>query len=86
MREKMWCRGTALSGFFELLSTSRDAMGRVYVSMVTAKKYPFVAMQWHPEKNAFEWGKASIPHSLLAVQLAQGVADAFVQVRQSPLA
>jgi hypothetical protein len=77
----MCCRGTRLHDFFELLSTSRDALGKVYVSMVVARKYPFVAMQWHPEKNPFEFGSPTIPHSLAAVQLAQGVANEFVQVQ-----
>jgi hypothetical protein len=49
--------------------------------MVQAKVYPFVAMQWHPEKSSFEWGHANIPHGTSAVRLAQAVALAFVKAR-----
>jgi gamma-glutamyl hydrolase len=69
-----------LSDFFTLLATTADALGKVYVSMAEAKRYPFVAVQWHPEKSPFEFGRPEMPHSLAAVQLAQAVADAFVQV------
>ena len=35
-----------------------------------SKLYPFTATQWHPEKNAFEWGdKLHIPHSRGAVEV-----------------
>jgi gamma-glutamyl hydrolase len=34
------------------------------------KKYPYTATQWHPEKNAFEWGdKLHIPHSRGAIEV-----------------
>jgi hypothetical protein len=49
--------------------------------MAEAARYPFLAMQWHPEKASFEWGSPKIPHSLPAVQLAQAVSLAFVEVR-----
>ena len=55
--------------------------GKEYVSTVVAKHYPFVAMQWHPEKNSYEWGSPNIPHSAAAVQLAQAVSLAFIDVR-----
>ena len=36
-------------------------------------------MQWHPEKNIFEWTTAeSINHSYHAVSIAQTVANFFV--------
>ena len=35
-----------------------------------SKKYPYTATQWHPEKNAFEWGdKLHIPHSKEAIDV-----------------
>ena len=36
-------------------------------------------MQWHPERNAFEWPtKAAINHSKEAILITQYVADFFV--------
>lgn len=35
-----------------------------------SKKYPYTATQWHPEKNAYEWGdKLHIPHSKGAIDV-----------------
>ena len=52
-----------LKGFFDVLSTSVDSDGRTYISTMEAPAYPVLATQWHPEKNAFEWGHSlHIPH------------------------
>ena len=46
------------------------AVLQVYISTMESKLYPFTATQWHPEKNAFEWGdKLHIPHSRGAVEV-----------------
>ncbi|GER47638.1 gamma-glutamyl hydrolase, partial [Striga asiatica] len=68
-----------LSSFFEILTTSTDQDGKVYVSTVQAHKYPVTAVQWHPEKNAFEWGLSRIPHSEDAVEVTQLVANFIVR-------
>jgi hypothetical protein len=75
-----YCRGTELADVFDLLSTTKDARGKVYVSTVQAKRYPFIATQWHPEKNLFEFSSPSMPHSLPAKLLAQAFANQFVTV------
>ncbi|XP_073122755.1 gamma-glutamyl hydrolase 2-like isoform X2 [Henckelia pumila] len=73
-----------LSGFFKILTTSVDQDSKVYVSTVQASKYPVTAVQWHPEKNAFEWGLSMTPHSEAAIQVTQHVANFFVgQARKS---
>lgn len=42
-------------------------------------QYPIIALQWHPEKNAFEWNtRLHIPHSPDAVEVTQEVANYFV--------
>ncbi len=44
-----------------------------------AKKYPFYGVQWHPEKNGFEWNRReSINHSWDAVMAMQKAANFFV--------
>ncbi len=46
------------------------AIAQVYISTMESKKYPYTATQWHPEKNAFEWGdKLHIPHSRGAIEV-----------------
>ncbi|KAL7143459.1 hypothetical protein ABFS83_08G192100 [Erythranthe nasuta] len=72
-------RDARLDSFFKILATSTDKNGKPYVSTVQARKYPVTAVQWHPEKNAFEWGLSGIPHSEDAVQVTQHVANFFVR-------
>ncbi|KAK4782217.1 hypothetical protein SAY86_016319 [Trapa natans] len=67
-----------LSNFFKVLTTSLDGDNKEYVSTVQAWNYPVSAFQWHPEKNAFEWGLSMIPHSDDAIRVTQHVANFFV--------
>eukprot|EP00897_Mesotaenium_endlicherianum_P009655 jgi/Mesen1/8718/ME000052S08148 len=67
-----------LSDFFNVLTTSIDDNGKVYVSSMEAKQYPITSLQWHPEKNAFEWGLSVIPHTADAVAITQTAAGFFV--------
>ncbi|KAF9666690.1 hypothetical protein SADUNF_Sadunf16G0255000 [Salix dunnii] len=74
-----------LSCFFEILTNSADEDNQVYVSTVQARNYPVTAFQWHPEKNAFEWGLSMIPHSEDAIQVTQHVANFFVSEARKSL-
>ncbi|XP_042037413.1 gamma-glutamyl hydrolase 2-like isoform X2 [Salvia splendens] len=69
----------SLSSFFEILTTTADSDDKVYVSTAQAHRYPVTALQWHPEKNAFEWASSSIPHSEDAIQVTQNVANFFIR-------
>ncbi|KAI3466033.1 hypothetical protein Pfo_022696 [Paulownia fortunei] len=72
-------KNKSLCSFFKILTTSGDEDDKVYVSTVQARRYPVTAVQWHPEKNAFEWGLSRIPHSEDAIQVTQHVANFFVR-------
>lgn len=74
-----------LSSFFKVLTTSTDEDNKVYVSTVHSHNYPVTAFQWHPEKNAFEWGLSMIPHSEEAVQVTQHVANFLVSEARKSL-
>lgn len=68
-----------LRDFFKVLSLSLDKDGAPYVSTMEAHQYPITAVQWHPEKNAFEWSpELHIPHSPDAVRMCQEIANFFV--------
>ena len=43
-------KNSKLVNFYDVLSTNKDKSGRPFVSTIEAKKYPFFATQWHPEK------------------------------------
>lgn len=74
-----------LCKFFKILTNSADEDNKVYVSTVQAHNYPVIATQWHPEKNAFEWGLSMIPHSDDAIQVTQHVANYFVSEARKSL-
>ena len=51
--------------FWNPLSYNYDRYKLEYLSSIEAKNYPFVGVQFHPEKNIFEWAEKEprIPHS-----------------------
>ncbi|KAL6556081.1 Gamma-glutamyl hydrolase 2 [Orobanche gracilis] len=67
-----------LHSFLKIITTSADEDDKVYVSTVQARRYPVTGVQFHREKNAFEWGLSGIPHSEDAVQVNQHVANFLV--------
>ncbi|GBF96107.1 gamma-glutamyl hydrolase [Raphidocelis subcapitata] len=71
-------RWPILGNFFNILTTTKDRNGLEYISTVEAKKYPFVGVQWHPEKPTSEFGNNDIPHTLDAVRVGQHLANNFV--------
>ncbi|CAN4117659.1 unnamed protein product [Withania somnifera] len=74
-----------LCNFFRILTTSVDKKNKVYVSSAQAQHYPITALQWHPEKNVFEWASSQIPHTEDAIRVTQNVANYFIsEARKSP--
>lgn len=67
-----------LREMFNVLSIMHDKSGSPFVGIIEAKKYPIFAVQFHPEKNLFEWNQNSIPHDFDAVAIATYFADFFV--------
>ncbi|KAF6173351.1 hypothetical protein GIB67_027046 [Kingdonia uniflora] len=78
-------KDASLSKFFRILTTSTDEDNKVYISTVQAKDYPVTCFQWHPEKNAFEWGSSMIPHSEDAIQVTQHAANFFISEARKSL-
>jgi len=77
-----------LAAFYNMLSTNVDDHGRAFVSSFEAKAYPIGGVQWHPEKNNFEWGTSlgpnAIPHGADATAVSQYMANHVVsQARKS---
>jgi hypothetical protein len=52
--------------------------GIEFISSIEHKAYPFYGVQFHPEKNAFEWKTESIPHSADAILVGQFYGNFFV--------
>ncbi|NWW76713.1 GGH hydrolase, partial [Climacteris rufus] len=74
-----------LRNFYHVLTTNTD--GEVeFVSTMEAREYPIYGVQWHPEKNPFEWKPSpGIPHSPSAVRAAYYMADFFVNEARKSL-
>lgn len=64
---------------WRILSTNRDVNGLEFVSSVESKYYPFYGVQFHPEKNPFEFKvQLGIPHTSEAVKISQYFGNFFV--------
>jgi gamma-glutamyl hydrolase len=79
---------------FHITSTNFDRDGRPFVSSIEGKKFPFYGVQYHPEKNNFEYGLRpgtlipyeAIDHSSDAVYSSMFLASFFVnRVRHSSI-
>ncbi|KAF8061359.1 gghA [Scenedesmus sp. PABB004] len=76
---KTFYANAKLSAFFNPLTLSLDKEGKVYISTVEAKGYPILGLQWHPEKNSFEWTKhKQIPHGYWPSEVTHQTARFFV--------
>lgn len=71
---------SGLDTFLNPLATSLDDRNLTFVASFEARNYPIWGVQFHPEKNIYEWGESykSIPHSLNAVHVGQYFGSFFV--------
>lgn len=74
-----------LSAFYSVVAVNIDRQARPFVSIIEAKNYPIYGVQFHPEKNMFEWGTYEngmpyevIDHEKDAVSASQYLADFFI--------
>ncbi|KAM8915793.1 gamma-glutamyl hydrolase [Spinachia spinachia] len=71
-------RNGKLKKFYKVLSTNSDGK-KEFISTMEAYRYPFYAVQWHPEKSPFEWiDKPGMIHSTAAVAVCFYTASFFV--------
>ncbi|XP_078072379.1 gamma-glutamyl hydrolase-like [Mustelus asterias] len=76
---KNFTNNTELRNFYKILSTNMDSQGIEFISTMEALNYPIYAVQWHPEKNSFEWSrKKYIAHTPNAVKVTSYMAEFFV--------
>jgi gamma-glutamyl hydrolase len=69
-----------LNATYRSLSLNYDPNSNIkYISSIEHKTYPFFGVQFHPEKNIYEWNtKEIIPHSPDAIHTAHYFAQFFV--------
>lgn len=62
-----------------MISTNKDWNNFEFISSIEHKKYPFYGIQFHPEKNLYEWVRnKNISHTPNAVIASQYFAQFFV--------
>ncbi|KAM9759862.1 gamma-glutamyl hydrolase [Menidia menidia] len=73
-----YSRNAKLRRFYKVLSTNTDGK-KEFISTMEAYRYPFYAVQWHPEKSPFEWiQKPGMVHTGSAVRASFHSASFFV--------
>ncbi|XP_033211691.1 gamma-glutamyl hydrolase-like [Belonocnema kinseyi] len=61
------------------MSLNHDLNGLEFISSIEHTIYPFYGVQFHPEKNIYEWIKGiKIPHGKNCSKVSQFFADFFV--------
>ncbi|CAF3504123.1 unnamed protein product [Rotaria socialis] len=85
MRPTNFSADPILSTFYKMLTISSDLEGKTFVSTIESRRYPVFGVQWHPEKNGFEWRvNTTIPHTSNAVKVMQYTANFLTnQTRQN---
>lgn len=72
-------KNAGVSDKFRILSLNHDLENVEFISSLEHITYPFYGLQFHPEKNLYEWKIGQkIPHGESAVQIAQYFANFFV--------
>ncbi|KAI5607551.1 hypothetical protein C0J50_1862 [Silurus asotus] len=71
-------RNAKIKRFYKILTTNTDGK-KEFVSTMEAYRYPFYAVQWHPEKSPFEWiDKPGMVHAISAIRASFYTASFFV--------
>ncbi|KAG9340600.1 hypothetical protein JZ751_021155, partial [Albula glossodonta] len=71
-------RNVKLKRFYKVLSTNTDGK-KEFISTMEAYRYPFYAVQWHPEKSPFEWiDKPGMVHTPSSIRASFHTASFFV--------
>ncbi|XP_049818768.1 gamma-glutamyl hydrolase-like isoform X3 [Aethina tumida] len=64
---------------WKILATNLDNNKLEFISMMESIKYPFYGVQFHPEKNQFEFKQnVGIPHTPEAIKISQYFGNFFV--------
>ncbi|KAJ7999305.1 hypothetical protein DPEC_G00193000 [Dallia pectoralis] len=73
-----YSRNAKLKRFYKVLTTNTDGK-KEFISTMEAYRYPFYAVQWHPEKSPFEWvNKPGMVHSTASIRASFHTAHFFV--------
>lgn len=64
---------------WRVMSVNSDWNGLEFISTIEHRQYPFYGVQFHPEKNLYEWVRnKNISHTAHAIEASQYFAQFFV--------
>ena len=64
---------------WRVTAINKDTQGLEFVSSFEHRQYPIYGVQFHPEKNAYEWKVTNkIAHTAGAISAGQYFADFFI--------
>ena len=66
-----------LNSFWKVITESTSPYNERFVALWQARKYPFYGVQFHPEKNSFEW-KIFADRSYDAIEIEQIMSNKFI--------
>lgn len=68
-----------MDDMWRVLSVNDDVNGLEFISTMEHRRYPFYGVQFHPEKNLYEWIiNRNISHTATAIRAAQYFANFFI--------
>lgn len=68
-----------LNDDWRFMTTNEDSNGLEFISTLEHSRYPIYGLQFHPEKNVYEWRRdKNHPHSAKAVRVSQYFGNFFV--------
>ncbi|KAL3275684.1 hypothetical protein HHI36_020436 [Cryptolaemus montrouzieri] len=69
-----------LTDVWRIVTRNNDENGFEFISTMEERKYPFYAIQFHPEKTRYEFKETlNIPHNLYTNIVSQYFADFFIE-------
>ncbi|XP_036958248.1 zgc:171566 [Acanthopagrus latus] len=73
-----YSQNSKLKSFYKVLTTNND--GKIeFISTMEGYRYPFYAVQWHPERPTYEWiEKPGLVHTPSAIRVGFYCASFFV--------
>lgn len=64
--------------FWKITSISKSKGGDLFISTLEARDYPIFAVQFHPEKNLYEW-KIAADRTAEGARISQIMSNKFVE-------
>lgn len=76
----MFQKSKVVSKYMAITSTAKDNQGNKFVSSYEARSYPIMAVQFHPEKNEFNFRSNNVSRNPLVIMFNSRLIKNFVNM------